>query len=196
MTIDADYAVTDRQWIQTYSGGRFFPLNPVSGDLSITDIAHALASKCRFTGHTLVPYSIAQHSVLVSYAVPPPDALWGLLHDATEAYLPDVARPIKQQLFVNMIDRGQVVLLPFAEAEDRLMQSICRRFGLAATMPESVKQADLRMLATERRDLMRETSHDWGSLDQVESYTEHVIPWCWQDAEFFFLQRFRELAGV
>jgi 5'-deoxynucleotidase YfbR-like HD superfamily hydrolase len=82
-------------WIQTYQGGCFEPFNPHPDQIHIRDIAHALALTCRFTGHCLDFYSVAQHSVMVSQIVSHKHALAGLLHDASEAYLTDVASPIK-----------------------------------------------------------------------------------------------------
>lgn len=71
-------------WMQTYTGRRFWPLDPVAGDIEIMDIAHALSNQCRYAGHTRFHYSVAQHSVQVSENVAPEHALWGLLHDAPD----------------------------------------------------------------------------------------------------------------
>jgi 5'-deoxynucleotidase YfbR-like HD superfamily hydrolase len=87
--------MVDTCWIQTYSGIKMHPLSPTEEEISIEDIAHALSNLCRFTGHCNKFYSVAQHSVLVSVYSPRDYAMWGLLHDASEAYLNDIARPIK-----------------------------------------------------------------------------------------------------
>lgn len=130
--------------ILTFSGIRFRPLDPRPDDIWIQDIAHALAHQSRFGGHCRRFYSIAQHSVHVSQRCQPADALWGLLHDASEAYLQDVCRPLKE--------------LPAFEAyraaESRLQRCIVERFGLAPEQPASVTAADDWMLAIEMRDLM------------------------------------------
>src|ERR1017187_10636100 len=76
--------------ITTFSGIHFWPLLPNPADIRIEDIAHALSNQCRFAGHAREFYSVAEHSVRVSQLCPPEDALWGLLHDASEAYLTDV----------------------------------------------------------------------------------------------------------
>ncbi len=81
--------------MQTFSRTMFYPLDPHPEDVHIVDIAHALANICRFGGHAKRFYSVAQHSVLVSRIVEPEDALHGLMHDAAEAYVGDVVRPIK-----------------------------------------------------------------------------------------------------
>jgi hypothetical protein len=85
-------------WIQTYSGRQFWPLDPRVEDVHLEDIAHALSNVCRYTGHVREFYSVAEHSVHVSWSCEPEDALWGLLHDASEAYLADMARPVKQNM--------------------------------------------------------------------------------------------------
>ena len=82
-------------WIETYSGIKINIFNPHSDDIRIRDIAHALAMCCRFNGHTKRFLSIAEHSFFVSLYVGPPYQLEGLLHDAAEAYLTDIPRPIK-----------------------------------------------------------------------------------------------------
>lgn len=171
----------DRDWIQTVTGRAFWPLSPRPQDVCILDIAHALSMKCRYTGHCRSFYSVAQHSVLASKIVPPCDALWALMHDATEAYLPDVARPVKR-------------LLPgFREIEDRLMEVIAGVFSLQGPMPDSVKRADLILLATERRDLMSLPPYRWTSIEQVQASHETIEPWEPDRAAMEFLIRFNVL---
>jgi hypothetical protein len=132
-------------WVQTYSGRRFWPLDPRIGDVCLEDIAHALANVCRFGGHSKFHYSVAQHSVLVSRLCDPRDALFGLLHDAAEAYVGDMIRPIKHE----------PVLEPYCLIEWRVERVVLGFFGLTAEeMPESVRRADETALATEARDVM------------------------------------------
>lgn len=90
------------QWIRTFTGKRFYPLKPTIEDIDILDIAHALSNQCRFSGHSKWHYSVGQHSVYVSQVVrslggSPTDIMWGLLHDASEAYLVDLPTPVKRQ---------------------------------------------------------------------------------------------------
>lgn len=171
-----------KEWIQTYTGRRFWPLEPRAEDVFIEDIAHALSNICRFTGHTLQFYSVGQHSVLCSYAVPESDALWALLHDASEAYLSDFARPVKYHSAFKQA---------YCAAEDRLQRVIADAFSLGWPMPASVKVADNRLLATERRDLMRTTDLAW-SLD-AEPLPEIIKPLSPVTVEHYFLERFAEL---
>src|ERR1039458_2829532 len=134
---EPDQAVKpDHGSIRTYSGLIFWPLNPDPALIRIEDIAHSLAHQCRFGGHSRVFYSVAQHSVRVSEICATEDALWGLLHDASEAYLVDVPAPLKQLPAVAANRR----------AEQRLQAIIFERFGLPARQPKSVTAADLQLL--------------------------------------------------
>ena len=170
-------------WIQTFTGRAFWPLAPQPEEVVIEDVAHALAHLCRYTGHTRTFFSVAQHSVLASHAVPAADALWALLHDASEAYLADVARPVK------------AFLPEYRVAEERLELCIARRFGLPWPMPASVREADRRLLATERRDLMTRPPAPWLATERVDPYPEVIAPWTPRVAEVQFLARFKELGG-
>jgi len=167
--------------IHTFSGKRFAPLNPDPDDICIEDIAHSLSQQCRFTGHTRKPYSIAQHSYLVSVNCASEDALWGLMHDASEAYLCDIASPVK-----HSDEMGGYRL-----AELNLMEVICHKYGLPLDMPESVKVADRRMLITEARDLMPPA--DWYELADCYGFT--VFPWSAVFSERKFLERYEELTS-
>lgn len=85
-------------WMMTYSGRAFWPLDPRADEIDPLDIAHALSMLCRYGGHVRRFYSVAEHCVLMSHAVAPEHALWALLHDATEAYMVDLPRPINRIL--------------------------------------------------------------------------------------------------
>jgi uncharacterized protein len=165
--------------IQTFSGKIFKPFDPNPDGICIEDIAHSLSQQCRFTGHTSLFYSIAQHSVLVSLMCDPKDALWGLLHDASEAYLCDIAHPVKHS----------GAMQSYRRAEARVMLAVCDRFELGLDMPESVHEADYKMLITEARDLMPPA--DWYNL--ADCYDGKVIPWSANWSEIRFLNRFKEL---
>lgn len=136
-------------WIQTFSGKKFDLLNPTPAMVDPVDIAHALSMICRFTGHTIGFYSVAEHSLRVAQLVPHMDVKQALLHDATEAYIQDISSPLKQ-------------LLPDYKAiERRIHRAICDRFDLCYALPESVKRADLLMLRREREDLMGRPPEPW-----------------------------------
>ena len=166
-------------WMQTYTGRKFFPAEPKAEDVSIKDIAHSLSLHCRFNGHTKWFYSIAEHSVRVSDILPQELKLWGLLHDAAEAYTGDIIRPVKK-------------LLVGAEAmEDVILKVIVEKYGLAWPMPREVAIADDTVLVTEKRDLMGESPDEWG-LD-LQPLAKIIEPWASENAELVFLEAFENL---
>lgn len=166
-------------WINTYTGRQFWPLAPRVVDIDIEDIAHALSLQCRFTGHVHEFYSVAQHCCLVAERVPKEDQLWALLHDAPEAYLIDLARPVKRA----------PALQGYRDAEARLMAVIAERFGLVGDMPASVEDADTRMLMTEAHSLM--TMHPQWLVDAPwQRYPDIIDPWTPQIAKARYLNRF------
>lgn len=170
------------QSIQTFSGLPFWPIDPRVEEVRIEDIAHSLSLQCRFAGHTRKFYSVAQHSVLVANIVPIPDALWGLLHDASEAYLVDLPAPIKK--FSRLGEEYQVI-------EKDIMSVIAERFGLCALQPESVHHADMTLRVTEMRDLM-----SFPDIPKELDYNPLLIriePWSAEEAEAIFLANARLL---
>lgn len=169
--------------ILTASGHYFNFIEPADNVVLVPDIAHALANVCRFAGHTREFYSVAQHSVLASRIVPPEDALAALFHDATEAYIGDVARPLKE-------------LLPdYRKIEARLQADIFRKLDLPEQLPPSVKRADLILLATEKRDLMPAHNDEWGMITGIEPLAERIEPWAPWFACTMFLDRYREIGA-
>lgn len=130
---------TENNWIQTYSGCKFWPMDPRIEDISLKDIAHSLSLQCRFTGHSSRHYSIAEHSLLVSSIVPAEFKLQALLHDASEAYLADLPRPLKHLAEFKF----------YRDAEARLQSMIYEKFGCASEMSELVRNADTAALGLE-----------------------------------------------
>lgn len=180
-------------WMQVASGGRVYPFDPRPEEIHIQDIAAALSKICRFGGHCREFYSVAQHSVLVSRVCESEDALWGLLHDASEAYLGDIPRPIKRHSSMWI----------YSEAEQQVMAAVASRFGLGGApegdwnMPRSVHRADEVLLATEARDLMGNSALErWDSLTGIEPLEDPIVPWAPKMAAFLFMARFKELTGA
>ena len=117
-----------------------FPFDPCYEDISLDDVAHSLSGINRFAGHnSAVWYSVAEHSILVSFIVPEKDAKWALLHDASEGLgLSDLPSPVKR------------FLPEYKRAEAVMMNAVCRRFELSSEEPESVKLADAALLSKEQ----------------------------------------------
>ncbi len=167
--------------ILTKSGNYFDFLDPESSEFDIGDIAHGLSQVCRFAGQCSAFYSVAQHSVLVSYLVPEADRYDALMHDSAEAFIGDVPKPLKE-------------LLPdYKGIEMRVETALFKRFGVSYPLPASVKSADRIMLATEQRDLM--PPHDDHAAYGVAPLSGKVRPVGPEEARAMFLERFAELVG-
>lgn len=166
-------------FVSTYSGNKLYLASPSVDDVCIMDIAHHLAGINRFSGATTVPYSVAQHCVHVSYLVPQGYELAGLLHDAAEAYLGDMVKPLK----VFLGDE-------FVSLENKFMNVIAEAFGVDFRDYAPIKRADLIALATEKRDLMPFSTEDWSYLDGISPDPIRIQPWSHQWAKQAFLNRF------
>lgn len=168
-------------YVSTFSGNRFYPLRPYIDHVAIEDIAHGLAYQCRFNGQTREFYSIAQHSLIVASLVPPPLRLAALLHDAAEAYLGDMVKPLK-------------VLLPeFAALEDQVTAIIATTFGIDFSDYGPIKHADLIALATEKRDLMPHSAERWAYLDGITPLPTIIRAMDPQQAKRCFLDQYTSL---
>lgn len=184
-------------WIETAMGIAFDILEPTVDMVSIEDIAHSLSQTNRFTGHCRFPYPVSQHSRLVSYLVPHEVALWGLLHDASEAYIGDMNRPLKHFSLAGN---------EYRKVEDRVMEVICKKFGLSPIEPEEVKIADTQMLFAEKNQVMgglkwdMKKEHDMSRMNQDKSWEEakkaanvKIVETSFYDNKKLFLNRFFEL---
>lgn len=178
---------TQGDWIQTFKHHKFFPMAPKPEDVDIEDIAHALGNICRWTGHTESFYSVAQHCILASEIVEPEWALWALLHDASEAYISDVSRPVKHDPRMN----------PYRDIESKVMTAIMEKFGLPTPdtfspmdMPLAVKEVDNRLLQTEANQLCYPLIDDWKIADP---YDMKIYPWHPRVSRIKYLKRFNQL---
>ena len=179
-------------WIQTYRGKQFWPLKPKTEDVHILDIAQGLSQEIRFTGQCSPAMTVAQHSVLVSHLVPPEHALWGLLHDAGEAYLWDICRPIKPHIWIEIDGRMHRA----SDVEDRILHCVAERFGLPWPMPPAVKDMDTRLVVREAKVVMKPPPAPW-DIDAEPAEIEFT-PQTMEHAKLSFLERFVELteAGI
>lgn len=165
----------------TVSGGEYFDLlNPTQYDYPIEVVANALANICRYTGHVTRFYSVAEHSVLVSQAVPEKYALEGLLHDASEAFVGDVSSPLKK-------------LLPeYQKIEDGVQAAIAKHFNLIYPFPHEIHEADKRVYWSERQTIAPGKDRLW---HQELRASRKVTPAGMTPimAKRMFLSRFKEL---
>lgn len=168
-------------WMQTFSGAQFWPLDPRRSAILITDIAHALSLICRFGGHTTRFYSVAEHSILISRAVAPEAALWGLMHDAAEAYVGDMIWPLKAS--------GDNY--KYIEVGNEIQRAIADRYRLGP-MPDEVKEADNRILVDEHAQVMA-PGLTWWTDENYEALGVTIEGLDPVAAEAAFLARFREL---
>lgn len=145
-------------WLQTYSGARVSVMNPQPEQMLIEDIATALSKQCRFNGHCKEFYSVAEHSIRGAYLAL---GLYGvdvakefLLHDATEAYMGDMIRPVK------------LMIPQFSEMESNFWRAISTRYNLPFIHSEEVHYLDNVMVTWEKRDLLP-YAEDWPNLPDI-----------------------------
>ena len=170
----------EHSWITTISGKQFDCLKPDTDSIDINDIAHHLSLNCRFNGAIDEHYSVAQHCCMVAGLVPERDQMWGLLHDASEAYISDIARPIKPHL------------ANYKELEEGIMRVIAAKFDLPWPEPNSVRIADAVAYVTERRDLRKAVPFEsW--CEKIEPLSVKIIPMSAMWAEREFLRMYQYL---
>ncbi|QDU82639.1 hypothetical protein Pla110_44000 [Polystyrenella longa] len=165
----------DRCHIITRSGHLVDLFHMQPEDIRLEDVAHSLAMKCRFNGHSPEFYSVAQHSVIVSMNSKFPQA--ALLHDAAEAYLTDMVRPLKRH-FPELI-----------EMETRMLQVIAERFDVPyeEIMSEEVREWDDRVLVAEYEDFFGARPP---GMEQVERLgVDSIIPLPPKTAKALFLTK-------
>jgi hypothetical protein len=168
-------------WVQTFTGRRAWPREPDAGVVCVEDVAHSLSLRCRYGGHCRPFYSVAEHCVRGAALVSAEARQEFLLHDAAEAYLADVPRPLKrapEMRWYRVLERGWE-------------EAIASALGLRREHAGEVRLADSVMLATERRDLMGPVldGTDWGPLPEPAPWRIERT-WSSEEAEERFLARF------
>jgi uncharacterized protein len=171
-------------YIRTFTGKQLHWDHVNEHVFDVRDIAHALSSRVRWTGHVLRPdnkiYTIGQHCCLVHDLCPPHLHKQALFHDASEAYMPDFPSPLKWW----MLARGDEAINLLEKDVDR---EISRQFGIPYPRDPIVKHADMIMLATENRDLMPDgQERQW----MVQPLPMHIIVWDCDQAEEQFMRRY------
>jgi 5'-deoxynucleotidase YfbR-like HD superfamily hydrolase len=178
-----------REWISTHTGVRYCYHGTEPEMIRIEDIAHALSNICRFAGHVSKFYSVAEHSVRVSYVCPEAFQLQGLLHDASEAYCVDIPRPLKNA-------PGMDIYKGYEKVSHNVIAEV---FGLPTVHDRSVDVADVCLLYTEKRDLMPDIP--WANESKITGLSTRPLmsvidPWSPEQAKIKFLTRFYELTGT
>ena len=168
-------------WMQTRTGVQFWPLDPRPEDVHLEDIAWSLSNQCRYAGHCAFFYSVAQHSVMVADMVPDELKRVALLHDATEAYLVDLPRPVKRRM------------ADYRAAEQVVWEAIAQRFGLPLEMPAAVKDADEDALATEAPILMPNAPRSWNLRGAARPFLVHPMS---PEGAYAAFMRTAELVGL
>lgn len=167
--------------IRLRSGKYFDLLNPRAEDFTIADIAGALSKICRFGGQIERFYSVAEHSFLCAAEVesrqyPRPACVHALLHDAAEAFVGDVVKPLK-------------LLLPaYDEIESRILSVIFAKYDVIGKYALVVKEIDEAMLIAERRVLFSSDDCVWAGENEVRTINPNIRAMNPEDAEAFFLQ--------
>lgn len=146
--------------LETVSGRKIDVTDPDPNTIEITDIAWALSRMPRFSGHSIpyIPYSVAQHCMQVMKDLAPHGErlqLYGLLHDAAEAYINDLPSPVKHIPEIHAV---------ISKLEDKLMLTIYEALGIRPPTEEEekiVKIADKIQQAVEAYNFMYSRGHDW-----------------------------------
>jgi hypothetical protein len=172
--------------------GAFFDYDdPGSSQMTLEDYAYSLAFTCRFSGHCLsrktgrrVYYSVAQHCEIMSRVVPPGHEYAALMHESGETVCADLTTPLKSKL------------PDYKAIEKRCEKAIMRTFKVVVSDPALIKSFDVRLWATERRDLMNWDGKRWGADDSAEPFDFEIDPLGPYEAADSFLKRFREVAPL
>lgn len=166
-------------WIETHTGKQFWFLNPSPEMFDIEDIAHALSMVCRYAGHVTRFYSVAAHCCVIAdhFSHDPRLHLTALMHDAAEAYIGDMPRPLKRQL------------PQFRKVEVRIEQALAETFGLIYPWPKVIKDADLRITLDERRALKPYSTRMWAE-NSLMPLGVTIPDWSPERAKWSFLNRY------
>jgi len=162
-------------YIHTFSGIAFDLLNPKPGMILIEDIIHSLCLINRYNGAALFPYSVAQHSLYVASLLPQELKLHGLLHDAAEAYVGDMASPLKK------------IMPEYKKVEEKIFRVVADVYGLSYPEPLEIKKADLAVLSAEREQVLLPSYGPWfKDFPSPAPICIDVISWVQAKEQFSF----------
>ncbi len=162
----------------TYTGLKINPLDPDPDKIVIEDIAHHLALECRYNGGCKFHYTVAQHSVLGSHRVSRDNRLAFLLHDASEAYMHDIVKGLKDNMRF------------YKKAEERLQRVVYEKFNIVDVDYKEIKRIDYALMAAEAKVLISNTER-W--VFPEPALDVEIAEWPWRDAERIFLECYRRL---
>jgi len=181
----------DSGTIDTYNRQIINIFDPQPETLLIEDIANALSHICRFGGHCNEFYSVAQHCVDVSYRMkdaPKELVLAALLHDASEAYLGDIIKPLKYSS----------VFVDYKVLEHKFETVLAKKFGCTSLSDPLIKVADINALLDETQFLWDPPPY-WAIPKIAAQNPEDRRPiteaWPCKKASQIFLDRYNELVG-
>lgn len=170
-------------WIQLSSGAKFDLVDLESNEFKVLDLAQGISKLCRFGGACTEFYSVAQHSVLCAVYAPEHLKYQALMHDIHETITGDMPSPIKR----NLPD--------YREFENRIAAFIRRRLDLPIDLDPLIHEIDMRMLVTEKRDIMAKCEHEWSSyMQQFDPYEDKITPWRESIALIAFMQSYKMFA--
>lgn len=173
-------------YITTYTGIHFYPLEPEADKIHIEDIAHALSLLCRGNGHVKDFFSVGQHCIncaleAMARGYSKKVCLACLLHDASEAYLSDVPRPFKK------------TLPEYQQLEDQFLSVVYEKYlGSPLTAEEEmlVRQIDDDMLYFDLTELLNQPV-ERKQPEMKSRFTEKYVPF--HEVEEKYLNLFRQL---
>jgi uncharacterized protein len=201
-------------WVETRTGISFHPFDPKPEEVDIRDIAHSLSMLCRFNGHCSEFYSVAEHSIRVVDLLAaqdihtPAGLLRGLLHDAGEAYVSDIPRPIKKNvstfrvieknicsvIFERFYISSKEIYFDYLSQAPHLLFTNGEGVLTSIDIDDYIKQADNILLATEARDLDMNREDNW-YLENNNPLPQVIVPLSQTEAKRLFLRKFYELAS-
>lgn len=180
------------RFVVTASGAKFFINEQNVTDIPIRDVAHAISMNVRFNGHINKFYSVGEHCLNVSRLVPEKYALWGLVHDVTEAFVPDIPRPFKS------------LLNGFKEYEDKIGKAYADALELEWPMPKEVHEVDKHIVAVEAQQLF-DVPPEWTKAYDTEWIDSLARENAWplyeylggkpEEIEEEWIERFNELTS-